>query len=258
MPHTTESPCPALTPLATQLRTQVAAYKETLTRFEAEGTAELAQTLARIQADIEETEGHIREVLEPLGYSLDTLNPIIEINRMLKKLEFSRAELDPDFEGGIVHLEIDARTWEALKTWDTARQAYEDLERNADGSSNADIWEEIPESSWATNWQPPIKQSFDVLVVGQGDREINEGERYEVVSCMDTMGYRPLTFSELLAVGIVRPHFQKMNTLTTCIKGTVKGRTFMPSLVQNDDKREIFMFSYHSGLLSGRLVFTQK
>jgi hypothetical protein len=193
-----ESPCPTLSPLAETLRAHVAEYKKTLALFEEEGSKELAEKLARIKNAIETTKKSIDDALEPFGYSLDTflLTPE-DISRLLKEAG-SVAELDPNFEGGIIHVDVDPKIIDALKTWGTAQEAF----KNADSTRwyiDSDL-NDYP-------WQPLTETTLDVLVIHHG--RTTPGERNALVFSMGTLGYRPLTLAELMAVMITKPEYNK-------------------------------------------------
>jgi hypothetical protein len=211
-----ESICPALTPLAEVLRAHVAEYQKTLVLFEQEGTKELAEKLEGIKNEIETTKKSIDDALEPFGYSLDAppsepLTPQ-EVNRMLREAG-SKAELDPTFEGGIIHVDIEPKIIEALKTWVTAQEAF----KNADSTTPA-----IDSDLNDYPWQPLTETTLDVLVIHHG--QTTSEERDALVLSMDTIGFRPLTLAEFMAVVITKPEYNKRaEVLTTYEKHKLDG-----------------------------------
>ena len=114
----------------------------------------------------------------------------------------SPARLDVAIGGGIVPLEINPKTLELLRTYESAVAAY----KAADGSlaSVSDKLKKIP-------WGHPEFNSLDVYIMNYG--ETNSRQREQMVADMDKAGYRPLTFVELVALGIVRPDLNKRDEI---------------------------------------------
>jgi len=141
------------------------------------------------------------------------------INEKLKELG-SPATVDTTIEGGVVSLEIDQKTMEALHSYDTAIQAYKDT----DGGSAPWVYEELKNIPWTQ----PTTASLDVLILNHG--ETTSTERDTMVEDMDKAGYRPLTFPEFMALGIIRPDLNKRNeTFNTYEKYTLGGRLRVPN-----------------------------
>ncbi len=147
------------------------------------------------------------------------LPQLIELAQKLKETG-SPARPDLSFEGGSISLEITPTVQEQLKDWNTARKAYEDAD-----STPTWIYDELKNIPWA----PPANTSLDVLVLSQG--ETTPQQRDTLVAHMDAAGYRPLTFSELVALGISRPDLNKRNEiLNTYEKHTLGGVSLAPFL----------------------------
>jgi hypothetical protein len=244
-----ESICPALSPLAEALRVQVAEYRKTLAQFEVEGTKELAEKLAGIKTEIELTEKNINEVLSPFGHSLDTppLTPK-DVNRLLREVD-SVAELDPTFEGGIIHVDIDPKIVDALKRRGAAYKAF----READSTR----WH-IGGSLNDYPWQPLTETSLDVLVMNHGKTTPEEFDTF--VHSMDTMGYRPLTLAELMAVVIMKPEYNKRGEwLGTYEKHMLDGSVWWPCAAWNGSQRVLETFPVDEGWVKHvRSLFVRK
>ncbi len=122
-----------------------------------------------------------------------------EIEKMLKDLG-SPATLDTSFEGGIIHLEIDKELQEKLKDWEGAKKAYQEADNNY-----AKIFTELDKIPYTA----PINTNLDVLVLNPG--LTTPEKRDKLVEDMDKIGYRPLEFSELVTLGIIKPEHNKRN-----------------------------------------------
>lgn len=131
------------------------------------------------------------------------------------------ARPDMSFEGGIVNLELDIKTLESLSTWEKAKVAY----READNASPSWIWSGLD----GIPYTKPEHSSMDVIVLNHG--ATNPQERDNLVEDMDKAGFRPLEFSELVALGIIKPEFNKRNNvLITYKKYTLGGGVRAPCL----------------------------
>lgn len=140
------------------------------------------------------------------------------------------ATLDDSFEGGIINLEIDQNLVESLSTWDKAQKAY----KGADGASPSWIWEELK----GIPYTKPEVSNLDVLVLNH--KGTKPQERDKLVSDMEKAGYRPLEFSELIALGIIKPEYNKRNEiLNTYKKYTLGGGLQVPFLRWSGDEREL-------------------
>ncbi len=149
------------------------------------------------------------------------------IKKLLKEIG-TPATLDESFEGGIIALEIDKKTLEALKTWDKAKDAYE----KADNASPSWVWDELDNIPYT----PPTSSSYGVLVLNHG--ETTPQERDKLVEDLDKKGFRPLEFSELVALGIMKPEYNKRNEiLNTYKKYSLGGSSRAPYLLWGGGER---------------------
>ena len=125
------------------------------------------------------------------------LSQIIEFTKTFKETG-SPARLDVAIEGGVVTFEIDPKTLESLRTYKSAIAAYTE----ADGTPVYiyDALEKIP-------WTIPRANTLAVHILNHG--RTTPPEREKMVADMDRAGYRVLTFSELVALGISRPDLNK-------------------------------------------------
>ena len=142
------------------------------------------------------------------------------IKKLLKEIG-TPATLDESFEGGIIALEIDKKTLESLKTWDKAKDAYE----KADNASPSWVWPELDNIQYTA----PTSSSLGVLVLNHG--ETTPQQRDKLVEDLDKKGFRPLEFSELVALGIMKPEYNKRNEiLNTYKKYSLVGYSLAPFL----------------------------
>jgi hypothetical protein len=154
---------------------------------------------------------------------------IIEFNKAFKETG-SPARLDVAIEGGIVPIELTSETLESLRTYETAIKAYE----NTDGGSPSWVWEELKDIQWT----PPNHTSLAIHILDHGST--TPVERDQLVLDMDKVGYRVLTFSELVALGIIKPELNKRDEmLNTHEKHTLRGDSQVPYLYWNGDKRNL-------------------
>ena len=151
------------------------------------------------------------------------------IKKLLKEIG-TPATLDESFEGGVIALEIDTNTQEALKTWDKVKDAYE----KADNASPSWVWDELDNIPYT----PPTSSSLGVIVLNHG--ETTPQERDKLVEDLDKKGFRPLEFSELVALGIMKPEYNKRNeVLNTYKKYSLVGVSQAPFLCWNGGNRRL-------------------
>ena len=122
-----------------------------------------------------------------------------EMDKLLK-MSGANATLDKTFEDGVIKLEISDKLKEELTSWDTAEEQYE---MGGYGSP------------WILPRIKDIKLDFikvnnlDVVVLNCG--ETTPESRDKLVEEMDKIGYRPLNFSEYLALVVLRSEYTKRN-----------------------------------------------
>lgn len=149
------------------------------------------------------------------------------IKKLLKEIG-TPATLDESFEGGIIALEIDKKTLEALKTWDKAKDAY----KKTDNASPSWVWDQLDNIPYT----PPASSSYGVLVLNHG--ETTPEQRDKLVADLDKKGFRPLEFSELVALGIMKAEYNKRNEiLNTYKKYSLVGYSQAPFLFWDGDRR---------------------
>ena len=149
----------------------------------------------------------------------EKLPQIIEFSRAFRETD-SEATLDVAIDAGIVSLDLKPETVKALESYQTAKQAYEIAD-----STLTYIYSTLENISWQT----PESTSFQVLILEHG-RTTSE-QRDKLVDDMDKAGYRTLTFSELVALGIERPDLNKRDEiLYTYEKHMLDGRWLAPYL----------------------------
>jgi len=246
--------CPTLTTLHTKFTEEVAQYKATLALFEREGTTALRDSLIAQKENLLRTKATINAVLNPLGYDIDTPLPKWEspeeITKRLKEIG-SPAVLDESFgEKGIVSIDITPELREQLKDWLTARATYE----AADNGSPSYIWDALKDYSY----EPPTTTSLDVVVLNHG--ATTPQDRDTMVSHMDSLGYRPLTLAELIALGVLKPELNKRSEILNTYKPhTLVGYSRTPYLRWSGDNRALNV-SFASDGWGGpsRFLFTRK
>jgi len=228
--------CDTLTPLAEKLRAEATTYKATLALFEREGTTELRDSLIAQKENLLRTKATINEILNPLGYDIDTPLPKREspeeITTRLKEVG-SPAVLDESFgEKGIVSVDITPELREQLKNLSTALTAYE----AADGGSPSYIWNE-----WRNmqTYEAPQQQQFDAIILSYNNDETIRRSSEKIVADMDRAGVRPARFEELIALGITHPDLNKRNEYLVGLgtKESLVGIPGVPSLNWIDGDR---------------------
>lgn len=147
---------------------------------------------------IDEQYNHISDT-DINGTVLESETWLNELQESLKKLG-SKAEIDKSIEGGQIHLEIDQTTMENLKDYDSANKAFEE----ADNGSKSDIGGEL-KGILLTQPQNP---NINFIVINHG--KTTEQERNKLVEDMDKLGCRVPEFSELVALGIIKPYLNKI------------------------------------------------
>jgi hypothetical protein len=157
----------------------------------------------------------------------EKLQKLLELAQAIK-VSGSPARPDMSFEGGIVALKIDQKTLEALRTWNTAKVAYQ----NTDNQSPSWIWDKLDTIPYTA----PKRANLDILVLNHG--KTTPQERDKLVEDLDTQGFRPLEFSELVALGILKPEYNKRNeVLNTYKKYSLGGGARVPYLSWGGEMR---------------------
>ncbi|HMO78500.1 MAG TPA: AAA family ATPase [Candidatus Paceibacterota bacterium] len=148
------------------------------------------------------------------------------IQERLKTLG-SRAEVDTTIEGGLISFTITPEVQKALQSYSTAKEAY----NKADGIPTF-----IVSDLRGMPWKQLTSNNLNVLVLNHG--QTTPTERDQMVTHMDTLGYRPLTLSELMALGIMRPDLNKrVEILNTYDIHVLDGIRHAPCLYWDGSRR---------------------
>ena len=179
------------------------------------------------------------------------LPQFIELAKSIKA-SGSPERLDMSFEGGIVSFEIDKKTEESLATWKGAKEAYE----QADNNSPYRVWDGLDDIE--KQYTKLTVSSLDVIVFKHG--ETTSTQRNKLVEDMDKAGYRTLDFSELVALGIIKPELNKRNGYTTTLKEyRLDGTSRAPYLDWDGVERRLFAIDVRGDWRDrGRFVFVRK
>ncbi len=135
------------------------------------------------------------------------LPQLVELAKHLKEAG-SPAVPDLSFEGGIVSIDITPDLKENLKNWPSAKAAFE----AADNGSLSWVYDGLREYPYT----PLTATTLDVLILNHGNT--TPKDRDTMVTHLDTLGYRPLTLAELIALGVRRPDFNKRNEVLNTYK----------------------------------------
>jgi hypothetical protein len=155
------------------------------------------------------------------------LEKLLELKKKLKEIG-SPATPDMSFEGGFIGLEITKNLADTLSTWNGIQKAYQD----ADYGSPSYVWDELD----GIPYTPLHVANRDILVLNH--KRTTPQERDTLVENMNKIGYRPLTFLELVALGITKPEYNKRNEiLNTYKKFSLVGELRVPYLDWDGDKR---------------------
>lgn len=159
------------------------------------------------------------------------LPQLIELAKNIKE-SGSSARPDMSFEGGIVSVTLDT---EKLKDRDTAFQSYE----NADSHSPSWIWSEWRKMK---SYQAPETLPLEAIILSyNNDPKIRQSSD-AIVADMEKMNLRPATIAELIALGIIKPGFNKRSDVYLVGLGTQEslgGNSYVPVLSWGGDKRDL-------------------
>jgi len=178
--------------------------------------------LTELKASITALEQREKEIKGEEGFLSESPSAIQE---KLKE-RGSPAEVDTAFEGGKVSVILSPEVMKSLETYDTAILAWK-------GASNTrtSVYDKLSEITWT----PPANTALDVLILKHG--ETTSAERDLLVSQMDSLGYRPLSFAELVGFTTMRPDLieNRQEILITCAKYTVGGDLRVPGIDWSDE-----------------------
>ncbi len=153
---------------------------------------------------------------------------LIELAKSIKE-SGSPARPDMSFEGGIVTIDIDETKLQDTKT---ALQSY----KEADNSSLSYVWNE-----WINAPYTKPKLPLEALILSYNkDTNIRESSD-KIVADMNKLNLRPATLEEMIALGIVKPEFNKRSGtyLVGLTKYSLGGDSYVPGLNWNGDEREL-------------------
>lgn len=124
-----------------------------------------------------------------------------KLMELVKKLEETGSLANPDmsFEGGVVNIYVPK---EKLKDLPTALKLY----KEADNGSQSYIWSEWEKMS---SFKIPEASSLEVVILSYNEDTDTRKSSDKIVADMDKLGLRPATFSELVALGVAKPEFNK-------------------------------------------------
>ncbi len=125
---------------------------------------------------------------------------LIELVQRLKETG-SPARPDLSFECGIVPIDVNI---EKLKDLKTALQSYKD----ADNGSPSWIWNEWKNMQ---SYKAPEATHLDVIILSYNNDPKARQSSDKTIHDMDRLNLRPATIAELIALGIVKPEFNKRN-----------------------------------------------
>ena len=221
-----------------EIEAAIRILQEKLITEEASALPDIENTLRAYAFDIKSEERQIRSYIHTLEKAHKERSSD-EVDQALKDIG-SPASLDRSFEGGIVSLTIKPEVLEKLKSYTTAIEAL----KNADAttltvSSDMDKIAALPTTLWTTP-----RSNLDILIlkhpVGRETANVTtEKERDELTEKMDTLGYRPLEISELIALGILKPEFTKDGPLNSLKKYSLGGHGRVPYLCRRGDERRL-------------------
>ena len=244
------SPCPLLHTKLSLLRSHKEELEELQRKLLTEGSSavkEIQEALILRRKEIASLKQEIEALLK------EATQEMKDTPESIKKLLLdigSPATLDESFEGGIIHLELDAAILEKLTTWDKAKEAY----TQADNGSSSYINPNFNDSHFTSVTSP----SLSILVLNHGVTQPQE--RDKLVDDMDKAGYRPLTLSELMALGIIKPELNKRNeVLNTYKKYSLVGGLHAPYLYWSGGERDLNAFDVSSEWFDrDRFLFVRK
>lgn len=173
----------------------------------------------------------------------EKLPKLIELAKSVRETgNFARPDMD--FEGGIVSVEIDK---EKLKDFPTALRAY----KEADNGSPSWVWEE-----WLSlepkDFIVPEKK-LDIFIISYDSGLDSVDLSLEKISKdIEKINLRPVTISELIALGIAKPEFNKgkedMSLIALGTKVFLEDYIRIPRLDFNDGERRLNRLTYSSSL----------
>jgi hypothetical protein len=186
--------------------------------------------LDTINREIEELQIKLKEA-EVRKSEIISEVPPDKIDRALRDLG-SPAVFDRSIEDGTLSFSIDDITADKLRTPDGAKQAFIE----ADSGSATNPWDGFFDTR-VDAWEPLTKTTFDTCIISHG--QTTQAERAQLVTHMESLGYRPPTRTELLALAITRPDLNKIphRYLTTLKEYSLGGVLLAPCFALDDSGR---------------------
>ncbi len=199
-------PCSTISTLKSNLEVKLEEYKVALEEVRVEGTMSSVNRLKEIEVELDTIKGEIEDELSKVGYSLEipeVTDPNV-INQELKELG-SPATIDTNIEGGVINLTLSPEILKALQSYDTAIEAYTKIPRTTEEVNDPFVYYELKNLPW----NPLTYPNLEVLILNHG--ETKEIDRDLFVIDMKALGYRPLHFSELVALALAKPDLNRRN-----------------------------------------------
>ena len=156
------------------------------------------------------------------------LTQLIELAKNIKE-SGSPARPDLSFEGGIVSVDIDEAKLKDIKT---ALQSH----KEADNNSDSWAWLE-----WINAPYTKPKLPLEAIILSYNkDTKVRESSD-RIVEDMDRLNLRPATLEEMIALGIVKPEFNKRGDiyLVGLTKYALGGVSRVPSLLGRGVRRRL-------------------
>ena len=156
------------------------------------------------------------------------LTQLIELAKNIKE-SGSPARPDLSFEGGIVSVDIDEAKLKDIKT---ALQSH----KEADNNSDSWAWLE-----WINAPYTKPKLPLEAIILSYNkDTKVRESSD-RIVEDMDRLNLRPATLEEMIALGIVKPEFNKRGDiyLVGLTKYALGGVSRVPSLLWSGVRRRL-------------------
>jgi hypothetical protein len=143
---------------------------------------------------------------------------------------------------GILSLTIPPELKQKLSKHDTAIKAF----KEADNSSSYWIWGELEKHGMPL---APLLDNLEVITLNFNNNEEIRKDSNKIIAEMDKLGLRPLTYSELLATGILHPEVNKRNEYLVALgtTHTLGGGLYVPFLDWDGDERSLRAFRFSFG-----------
>ena len=161
------------------------------------------------------------------------LPQLLELAQHIKE-SGSPARPDMSFEGGIVTIDISE---EKLKDTKTVLQSY----KEADSSSPSWVWDE-----WINAPYTKPKLPLETIILSYNKDTNTRESSDKIVSDMNRLGLRPATLEELIALGVIKPEFNKRSGsyLVELTKYSLDGGSYVPCVDWGGDERDLVGYEW--------------